>query len=201
VNFSLFGVAVSLNHLVDPYHFDVLNTSATSGLSIGGKHPFGKSSKVEVEELNRVAASDTTRRDKSGTGVEFISRDEFGQERPTEPELSVEEGRLPWSVNLGLSYSKSASGTVNSTLRVGWDVQLTDNWRIDYSTIYDVETRELNGQNFGITRDLHCWEMSLARQELGDEWQFYFRIALKAHPELYGESGTRGLGGGLMGQF
>jgi hypothetical protein len=90
-------------------------------------------------------------------------------------------------------------------MRVGWDIQLTDKWRIDYSTIYDVESRSLEGQNFGITRDLHCWEMSFSRQVLGngpnEEWQYYFRITLKAHPDLYGESGTRGLGTGLMGQF
>ena len=201
VNLALLGINVSVNHSIDPYTLEVLNTSATSGLTIAGTHPFGKSSKVEVGELNTVAASDTTRKDKSGSGVEFVQRDEFGQERPVDKSLELEEGRLPWRMSLALSYSKSATGPVLSTLRVGWDVQLTDNWRIDYSTVYDVEDRRLDGQSFGITRDLHCWEMSLARQELGDEWEFYFRIALKAHPELYGESGNRGLGGGLMGQF
>jgi hypothetical protein len=206
LNFNLFGINLSLNHTVDPYNLEVLNTSATSGLSIRGTHPFGQSKKVEVRELNTVAASDTTRKDRSGSGVEFVERDEFGREKTREEierekELELKEGRLPWSLNLGLSYSKSSTGQVSSTLRVGWDFQLTDNWRIDYSTIYDVEDRSLDGQNFGITRDLHCWEMTLARQELGDEWQYYFRIALKAHPDLYGESGTRGLGSGLMGQF
>ena len=34
-----------------------------------------------------------------------------------------------------------------------------------------------------------------------NQGEFYVRIALKAHPDLYGESGTRGLGSGLMGQF
>jgi hypothetical protein len=160
-----------------------------------------------VRELNTVAASDTTRKDRSGSGVEFQERDEYGREKPNEKtsELELKEGRLPWSINLGLSYTKGSTGNVSSTLRVGWDFQLTDNWRIDYSTIYDVEGRQLDGQNFGITRDLHCWEMSFARQQLGTgenaEWQYYFRIALKAHPDLYGESGSRGLGSGLMGQF
>jgi lipopolysaccharide assembly outer membrane protein LptD (OstA) len=207
LNFNLFGINLSLNHSIDPYTLDVLNTSATSGLALRGTHPFGRSQKVEVRELNQVAASDTTRTDRSGSGVEFVERDEYGREKPKEktPELELTEGRLPWSLNLGLSYSKSAGGSASSTLRVGWDFQLTDNWRIDYSTIYDVEGRRLDGQNFGITRDLHCWEMTFARQELGRgdqaEWQYYFRITLKAHPDLYGESGTRGLGSGLMGQF
>ena len=75
------------------------------------------------------------------------------------------------------------------------------NWRVDYSTIYDIEARVRSGQYIGITRDLHCWEIGFSRQQLGDEWEYYFRIALKAHPELYGESGDRGVGGGLMGRF
>ena len=206
LNFGLFGINLSLNHTIDPYDFKLLNTSATSGLAIRGTHPFGRSQKVEVRELNEVAASDTTRKDKSGSGVEYVERDQYGQEKPREEkELELKEGRLPWSLNLGLSYSKDVSGDIRSTLRVGWDFQLTDNWRIDYSTIYDVEDRSLDGQNFGITRDLHCWEMSFSRQQLGTgpnaEWQYYFRIALKAHSDLYGESGNRGLGSGLMGQF
>jgi lipopolysaccharide assembly outer membrane protein LptD (OstA) len=206
LNFNLFGLNLSLNHSIDPYTLDVLGTSATSQFHFGGSHPFGRTQKLQVEELNTVAASDTSRRDQSGSGVAYTQRDQYGTAKKTNrDELELKEGRLPWNLNLGLSYSKSSSGQISSTMRVGWDIQLTDNWRIDYSTIYDVEDRSLDGQNFGITRDLHCWQMSFSRQVLGtgaqEEWQYYFRITLKAHPDLYGESGTRGLGTGLMGQF
>jgi lipopolysaccharide assembly outer membrane protein LptD (OstA) len=206
LNFNLFGLNLSLNHAIDPYTLDILNTSATSNFHFGGSHPFGRTQKLKVEELNEVAAEDTTKRDKSGSGVAYTQRDQYGQAKESQRnELNLKEGRLPWNLNLGLSYSKSQTGQVSSTMRVGWDIQLTDKWRIDYSTIYDVEERSLEGQNFGITRDLHCWEMSFSRQVLGngpnEEWQYYFRISLKAHPDLYGDSGTRGLGTGLMGQF
>jgi hypothetical protein len=205
LNLNLFGLNLSLNHSIDPYTREILNTSATSQFHFGGSHPFGRTQKVQVEELNTVAASDTSKRDQSGSGVAYTQRDQYGSPKEkTRKELNLKEGRLPWNLNLGLSYSKSQSGQTSSTLRVGWDIQLTDKWRIDYSTIYDVEDRSLDGQNFGITRDLHCWEMSFSRQVLGtgeqQEWQYYFRITLKAHPDLYGESGTRGLHG-LMGQF
>ncbi len=206
VNFAFFGLNFSLNHAIDPYTLDVLNSSAVANFHFGGSHPFGRAQNLEVEELNTVAASDTSRRDRSGSGVAYTQRDQDGQTRQTpRADLKLKEGWLPWNLNLGLGYSKSSTGMVSSTLRVGWDIQLSDKWRIDYSTIYDVEGRTLDGQNFGITRDLHCWEMSFSRQVLGTgpnaEWQYYFRIALKAHPDLYGESGTRGLGTGLMGQF
>ncbi|HXV13903.1 MAG TPA: putative LPS assembly protein LptD [Candidatus Krumholzibacteria bacterium] len=202
LNFMLLGTNFSINHSIDPYRFDVLSTSATSTIRLGGTHPFGTSSRVEVRELNVAAARDTTRAKKEefeSGGVEFRQTGEYG-ERPAD-ELQLEEGRQPWNVVLGFTYSKGASGVASSTLRVGWDVKLTDNWRIDYSTIYDIEGRERSGQYIGVTRDLHCWEIGFSRQQLGDEWKYYFRIALKAHPELYGESGDRGVGGGLMGHF
>jgi hypothetical protein len=202
LNFLLFGTNFSINHTVDSYTFDVLNTSATSTIHIGGTHPFGKSSRVEVRELNVTASRDTTEGKETEFetgGVEFRQTGPGG-ERPAE-QLALEEGRQPWNVVLGFTYSSSSLGQTSSTLRVGWDFKLTDNWKIDYSTIYDVEARERSGQYIGVTRDLHCWEIGFSRQQLGDEWEYYFRIALKAHPELYGESGNRGVGGGLMGQF
>ena len=81
----------------------------------GGSHPFGRTQKLEVQELNTVAASDTSRRDQSGSGIAYTQRDQYGQaqEKPRD-ELSLKEGRLPWNLNLGLSYSKSQSGQVSS---------------------------------------------------------------------------------------
>jgi lipopolysaccharide assembly outer membrane protein LptD (OstA) len=206
-NTVIAGANISLNHSIDPYKFDILNTSATAGFAIRGSHPFGRSSSVEVRELNVVAAADSA--DSTGAastnftsgGVQFSQNDQFGTERPMAGELGLQEGRQPWSLSLGFGYGKGSSGFVSSTMRVSWDIKLTDNWRIDYSTIYDIERKQLNGQNFSISRDLHCWAISFSRQQLGDEWQYYFRIALKAHPDLYGESGNRGVGSGLIGQF
>jgi hypothetical protein len=58
--------------------------------------------------------------------------------------------------------------------------------------------RDFLGDYYGLTRDLHCWEMSFGRQKLGEEWEFYFRIFIKSHPEIYAEQGSRGLGGGTF---
>ncbi len=205
LNVVIAGANLSLNHTVDPYKFDVLYTSATASFGLRGTHPFGRSSSVEVRELNVAAAADSADSLQTGGfntgGVEYIQTTGTHQGESPVSDLALREGRLPWDLNLALTYSRGANDFISSTLRVAWNFQLTDNWSIDYSTVYDVQERTLTGQNFGIKRDLHCWEMSFSRQLLGDEWQYYFRITLKAHPELYGESGNRGLGSGLIGQF
>ena len=188
LNFSLFGMNLSLNHSIDPYDLKVLNTNATTGLAIRGTHPFGRSQKVEVRELNTVGR------------VGHLAQGQVGQRR------RIPRTRRIWTGKArGRGQGSRAQGgppalephpgheLFPGRLRPGqlhaaggMGLQLTDNWRIDYSTIYDVEERTLDGQNFGITRDLHCWEMSFSRQQLGTgpgaEWQYYFRIALKAHP-------------------
>ena len=81
-------------------------------------------------------------------------------------------------------------------MNLNGSINLTRAWSIVYTTTYDVQGREFSGQRYTVTRDLHCWEMSFTRQQLGNEWEFYFKISLKAHPEIYAEQGQRGLGGG-----
>jgi lipopolysaccharide assembly outer membrane protein LptD (OstA) len=185
VNLRVIGTNFSISNSIDPYTLDVESTRLSSGLSLGGTHPFGSAAEAAAPELNVVA------RDSSDTGV---SDDTY----PGKSSDDDEKG-LPWSVSMAFSYSKSGFGEPSSTMNLNGNMSLTQNWKISYRTTYDVVGRDFLGEYISITRDLHCWEMSLARQKLGDEWEFYFRINLKSHPELYAEQGNRGLGGGTFG--
>jgi hypothetical protein len=110
---------------------------------------------------------------------------------------------LPWSIRAAFSFSKLKGQESQSTLNFGGTINLTRSWLVTYNASYDMETRQVHGQHFSIARDLHCWEMSINRTQLGDRWEYYFRITLKAHPELYADQGPRGLtgGAGIPGQF
>lgn len=199
VNLRALGTNISMNQTFDPYEQKLLSTSLQTGFTLRGSHPFGRSDKITVEELNIVAASDTTGGSGRDANAERFSTggEEFSQ--PVPGDLALKEGRMPWSLRMAVSYNNSLNSDPRATVDLAGEFDLTKNWRFTYWTSYDLEAREMDGQNFGIHRDLHCWEMSLSRQLLGDEWQFYFRIAIKAHPELYGETGQRGLGGFASG--
>jgi len=206
---QFYGVNMQWNQTVDPYEWRIEQQNATARFTIRGSHPFGKSNSLEVRELNIVAEHDTSQAGQededeypplSGaaitqTGDILPGRTDAG----SAAELELEEGLLPWYVNIDLTYSDTRTGDPRSTIRFASQFDVTKNWKISYAMQYDVFTRQQTGQNIAVSRDLHCWEMSLARQKLGEEWQYYFRIGLKAHPELYQESGQRGLGGGTLG--
>jgi lipopolysaccharide assembly outer membrane protein LptD (OstA) len=167
-----------------------------SSVVFRGTHRFGKSEEAAQRDLNVVAA-DTT-----DYGVSYETERVGDDPQPDDTEtgeLEKEEG-LPWTVSAAFSYSKAQIGATSSTLNINAGFSLTRNWRFTYRTTYDLEGRDLLGQFISIARDLHCWEISFNRQELvGGEWNFYFKISLKDHPEIYAEQGDRGLGGSRFG--
>jgi len=199
VNLRAFGTNVSFNQRFDPYEQKVLSTTVQTGFTLRGTHPFGRSDAIVIEELNVVAAADTVGGQDQGIEVDQFAMGGVVVDQPVPGDLAITEGRMPWSLRAALSYSKSENADPRSTLDLTGEFDLTKNWRFTYWTSYDLEGRSTDGQNFGIHRNLHCWEMSLSRQKLGEDWQFYFRIAIKAHPEIYSETGQRGLGGFASG--
>ncbi len=90
---------------------------------------------------------------------------------------------IPWdlSFNLTYSYDRSDIHNVRKTFNtyVTGMVQLTPNWRVQYSANFDLINKQINYQNFTIYRDLHCWEMSFTWAPNPAFSYFTFRIQVK----------------------
>jgi hypothetical protein len=121
-----------------------------------------------------------------------------------EPVLVPEEGvggpdatsptSRAWQVGAIFRYTKAFDGGDDSYwLDFQAGLNLTTNWRLEYSGRFDLSGEETAYQEYSIYRDLHCWEASFVRRYSGGEWQYYFRINIKAHPEIYTERGLRAL--------
>ncbi len=67
---------------------------------------------------------------------------------------------------------------ISQTLTFSGGIDLTQNWKIDFFSGYDFETRKLGLTQFNITRDLHCWTMSFNWTPFGylKEWGFSIRL-------------------------
>jgi len=199
MNTQIYGVSLSLNNSIDPYAWEVRSTQLTSNFTFRGTHRIGLGSgerEQQVADLNPLAAADTVAAEEASYSIETSTGDVQSLE-------ATDAEGLNWSIRAAFSLSKLKGFDAASTLNFGGQVNLTRSWLITYNASYNVETRQIQGQNYTIARDLHCWEMSISRQQLGDRWEFYFRITLKGHPELYAEQGPRGLAGGagIPGQF
>jgi hypothetical protein len=76
----------------------------------------------------------------------------------------------PWSLNAGYSLRRFASGTTYKTvhsLRVDGSWDPTQNWKIRFSSGYDLASASITFTSFDVVRTIHCWQMNLRWVPLG----------------------------------
>jgi lipopolysaccharide assembly outer membrane protein LptD (OstA) len=105
----------------------------------------------------------------------------------------------PWSMSLAYSYSAGRNAFNNwvpsQTLNLFASGNISRGWRIEYSGSADLTHGGLVGQEYSITRDLHCWRAQFVRRfSATEQAEYYFRLSIVQMPELYVERGSRGIG-------
>lgn len=92
---------------------------------------------------------------------------------------------IPWSLRVDYSFSYSkprdeSSINIVQTLRASGDFSLTPNWKIGFSTGYDLKRHEFTTTNLSVYRDLHCWEMRISVVPFGNYKSYNFQINAKS---------------------
>lgn len=96
---------------------------------------------------------------------------------------------IPWSlrVNYSLSYSRPVRTvstlerfSINQTLQFAGDLALSQAWKINFSSGYDIKAKEFTQTSISLTRDLHCWTASLNWVPFGYLTSYNFTIRVKA---------------------
>jgi hypothetical protein len=76
---------------------------------------------------------------------------------------------IPWSVNLGFSLSFSSvlqpdykfKTELTSSVNFSGDFNISPKWKVGATGFYDIKASQLQSLTTFITRDLHCWQMSI----------------------------------------
>jgi hypothetical protein len=96
---------------------------------------------------------------------------------------------VPWSISLSfsLNYSKQPkpdysgfTSEVSSNLSFNNSFSLTPKWNFTTNGYFDVETRKLQTFTMSISRDMHCWQMSINVTPVGRNRFFSFNLNPKA---------------------
>ena len=156
----------------DAYDWNLKNSSVTTTLSLNGGSP-----DHEVSLLERDLFEDAT-------PVDELRR-AFSEESGGEP-----LGNRPWDAAVTFRYSRGADPDAATYWFDGSaHFSPTPKWRLNYSVHYDLREQVVASQEWAVHRDLHCWEAQFVRRYYDGEWQYYFRINIKALPEIQAESG------------
>jgi len=90
---------------------------------------------------------------------------------------------VPWSLSIryNLNYRKQAlKSTVSQALSLNGTLSLTKKMSVNYTSGYDFRMKEITMTQIGITRDLHCWDMSFNWIPNGSMKMWNFMIRVKA---------------------
>src|SRR5262249_10152122 len=96
---------------------------------------------------------------------------------------------IPWTLNLAFALNFTSvekldySGfTTNVTSSINWsgDFNLTPKWKVNMSGYYDLHYQKIQSLTVGISRDLHCWQMSINVVPVGINHFFNITISPKS---------------------
>jgi|WetSurMetagenome_2_1015567.scaffolds.fasta_scaffold01168_5 lipopolysaccharide assembly outer membrane protein LptD (OstA) len=90
---------------------------------------------------------------------------------------------MPWSLRVSYSYNYGKPGlkkTTSSSFNFSGSVKFTPKMALTYSSGYDFTGKRMSNTNMGITRDLHCWQMTVSWIPVGSFKFWSFTIQPKA---------------------
>jgi hypothetical protein len=192
----ILGVDVGFNSSHDPYEsmrFRNFTLNATFGFR-------GRLPGAEQGNVVRNTGAGFRGRD----GWDAIGADLYGggNNRPVGSQ-AVDPEDLSWNASFGLSYTGSRADEdfpTQARLRSNGGLQISKNWSVTYSNLWDITQGRITSESISLRRDLHCWEAEFSRNRIGGDTQFWFRINVKGMESVKYEQGLQGSGlGGLGG--
>ncbi len=96
---------------------------------------------------------------------------------------------IPWSVNFSYSLQFSKvfvitkavfQSTFSQNVNFGGTLNLTQKWQMGINGYYNITLGQLNPLSLSISRDLHCWQMSINMSPLGNYRYFSINISPKS---------------------
>lgn len=118
------------------------------------------------------------------TNDQIMSQMEYMRRNPSE----FTDFSIPWSINISysLSFAKlpqpdyTFKKQVTSSFNFTGDFSLSPKWKIGGSGFYDLNTKKLQSLTTFISRDLHCWQMSINVTPIGLYRYFNITISPKS---------------------
>ncbi len=93
---------------------------------------------------------------------------------------------IPWNIALTYVFDYNAE-TNNKSQRIGsnrinisGDISITPEWKIGYTTGYDLQEKEIATSQFTVSRNLHCWQIDFNWVPSGFAKQWTFSIRPKS---------------------
>ena len=195
---SLFEkISITANANLNPYDYDSSGFPVNKLFSHNGKFYWGRisSANLSISTNFKSKAKDTKKEEQRKTQMSEILSDpnltdqqsliDYMQQNPAE----FVDFNIPWSVSLAFSlyysqqFKRDYSGfekKFNSNININGSFSLSPKWMFTANGYYDFSTNKIQMFQMNISRDMHCWQMSIGVTPIGLYRYFNINISPKS---------------------
>lgn len=188
---SLFDkVNITANAQFDPYNYN--DAGRRINELVWSRHPIslgrlmagGISLQTNLKGGNRSSSNQRNINASNYKKGNLMPTDEYDQEAAYVKSNPAEfvDFKTPWSADISYSlrFFKSPSYTTPGTFQttfnqdINWNgnISLTPKWKVGMSGFYNITSKELGMLTVNLSRDLHCWQMSVVISPVG-KYRFF----------------------------
>lgn len=169
------GVMQYYQHRIDRYTWQ-------EGLGLGRLTSANLSLSTNLNPAGK-KSDDENRNDIEGRAREAGASEQEINEIVNNPEAYV-DFEIPWNLRIRYNIRWSRQGfeepTITQTSNFSGDVNLTEKWKIGFTSGFDFEKDEFTQTSFTIFRDLHCWQINANWTPFGRFQSFSVDLRVKA---------------------
>lgn len=150
----------------------------------------GKNPSDDVEEEDEDWAMEAAESDNEASGAQIPKKQKKEEESMKKNDDGYAEFTMPWSISINYSLQVSKdkfdpktclySHRVSQNINVNGNISITPKWKISMATGYSFEDKKMSQTSFGVTRDLHCWNMNFNIVPFGMYKSYNFNIAISS---------------------
>ena len=186
-------VSITTSATLDPYKTDSHGYELKQYAWEGGAFNLGRitsgnialSTQFKSKPKDGKADKDRITKDPFMTTDEQMRQLQFTKGNPGE----YTDFNIPWSITLSysLTYSKNYTSdysgvqtTIYSGFNFNGDFSLTPKWKVGATGYYDVTNKRLNQLSTFVSREMHCWQLSISINPVGIYHSFSIVISPKS---------------------
>jgi lipopolysaccharide assembly outer membrane protein LptD (OstA) len=186
---------INMSSTVDPYQYWITKTDektqAITQVRVD-RYAWQNGGGFKLGQISAASLALSTNLSPKGKEKDKETRDKIGKSEmsPTDKEFLLKnpdayiDFNIPWNLRLSynIDYSKSGhlKSNITQALRFNGDFSLSQKWKIIFNSGYDFQAKKLTQSSVSLSRELHCWQMSLNWVPFGKFQSYSFSIGIKS---------------------
>jgi hypothetical protein len=185
-------ININFNGSLDPYIYRLTTISDNGVVTQRKIDKFVWQEKFALGQLQRANIAFSTNLSPKGR-----DKDQSTREKITKSNISATDKEfllahpdayidfdIPWNLRFSYNFDYGKTGfakpTITQAVRFSGDLSVTEKWKVDFNSGFDMQKKAFTMTSLGIRRDLHCWQMAVNWVPFGRYQSYNFTIGVKS---------------------